>query len=78
MRQLLKPGRQPVFGTPKRERPRVVDLAPETVARLKSHRRAQAELKLRNRTAYHDLGLVLAKEGGTGTAARIPLGVSER
>jgi hypothetical protein len=78
MRQLLKPGRQPVFGTPKRERPRVVDLAPETVARLKSHRRAQAELKLRNRTAYHDLGLVLAKEWGTCTAARIPLGVSER
>jgi integrase len=63
-RQLLKPGIQPVFGTPKRDRSRVVDLAPETVARLKIHRRAQTELKLRNRTAYHDLGLVFAKEWG--------------
>jgi len=63
-RQLLKPGREPVFGSLKRERPRVVDLAPETVARLKTHRRTQAELKLRNRTVYHDLGLVFAKEWG--------------
>ena len=63
-RQLLKTGREPVFGALKRERPRMVDIAPETLARLKTHRRTQAELKLRNRTVYHDLGLVFAKEWG--------------
>ena len=31
---------------------------------MKTHRRTQAELKLRNRTVYHDLGLVFAKEWG--------------
>jgi integrase len=34
------------------------------VSLLKEHKRAQAELKMANRTAYHDLGLVFAKEWG--------------
>jgi integrase len=31
---------------------------------LKAHKRSQAELKMRNRVAYQDLGLVFAKEWG--------------
>lgn len=41
-----------------------MDLAAETVALLRAHRKAQAELKMRNRKAYHDLRLVFAKEWG--------------
>jgi integrase len=39
-------------------------LAPETVTLLRDHRRHQAELKMANRTAYRDHGLVFAKEWG--------------
>ena len=41
-----------------------MDLASGTIELLKAHKRAQAELKMRNRTAYHDVGLVFAKEWG--------------
>jgi integrase len=64
VRQLVKPGRKPVFGPIKNDMPRTVDLAPETVVLLKEHKRAQAEIKMRNRTAYNDFGLVFAKEWG--------------
>jgi integrase len=64
MRQLAKPGRGPEFGPVKNGVPRTVDLAAETIELLKAHKRAQAELKMRNRRAYHDLGLVFAKEWG--------------
>jgi integrase len=64
VRQLIQSGRQPVFGPIKNDMPRTVDLAAETVELLKAHRRSQAELKMRNRNAYHDLGLVFAKEWG--------------
>jgi integrase len=64
VRQLVKPGREPEFGPVKNGVPRTVDLADETVELLKTHRRCQAELKMRNRTAYHDLGLAFAKEWG--------------
>lgn len=64
MRQLTQTGRKPTFGPVKNGRPRTIDLAAETVVLLQAHRRAQAELKMRNRTAYHDLGLIFAKEWG--------------
>lgn len=64
VRQLVTTGRKPEFGAVKNDTPRTVDLAPETVELLKAHKRAQAELKMRNRGGYHDLGLVFAKEWG--------------
>lgn len=64
VRQLVKPGRKPEFGPVKNDVPRTVDIAPETIALLREHKRAQAELKMRNRVAYHDLGMVFAKEWG--------------
>lgn len=64
VRQLIQSGRKPLFGPIKNDMPRTVDLAAETIELLKAHKRSQAELKMRNRTAYHDLGLVFAKEWG--------------
>src|SRR5205823_3918579 len=64
VRQLVKPGRKPLFGPIKNDVPRTVDLGAETVELLKAHKRHQAELKMANRTAYHDLALVFAKEWG--------------
>jgi len=64
VRQLTKSGRQPEFGPVKNGVPRTVDLAAGTLELLKTHKRSQAELKMRNRIAYHDLGLVFAKEWG--------------
>ena len=63
-RQLLSRGREPIFGPVKNKTPRVVDLALETLELLKTHRADQARIKMRNRTAYHDLGLMFAKEWG--------------
>jgi integrase len=63
-RQLLTPGRMPTFGPVKTKTPRVIDLAPETLALLKTHKVHQSKIKMRNRTAYHDLGLMFAKEWG--------------
>jgi integrase len=53
-----------VFGPIKNDMPRTVDLASETVALLREHKRHQAELKMKNRTIYQDHGLVFAKEWG--------------
>jgi integrase len=64
VRQLVAPGRKPVFGPIKNDMPRTVDLGPETVTLLREHKRVQAELKMANRTVYQDLGLVFAKEWG--------------
>jgi integrase len=64
VRQLVTTGRYPVFGPVKNGTPRTVDLATETVELLKTHKRAQAELKMRNRTVYQDHALVFAKEWG--------------
>lgn len=63
VRQLVKPGPSPIFGPPKNGKPRIVHLAPQTVALLKRHKAHQAELKLAMGTSYHDHGLVFAKEG---------------
>jgi integrase len=62
--QLTTPGNAPVFGPPKNGTTRDVTLAPETMELLKHHKRAQAELKMANRTTYRDFGLVFAKEYG--------------
>jgi integrase len=63
-RQLLSRGRSPEFGPVKSKTPRTVDLAVETIDLLKAHKAHQARIKMRNRTAYHDLGLMFAKEWG--------------
>ena len=64
VRQLVKTGRKPEFGPIKNNVPRTIDLGAETVTLLKEHKRTQAALKMRNRVAYHDLGMVFAKEWG--------------
>ena len=62
-RSLLSRGREPKYGLPKTKAGiRVIDLSPETMALLKTHKQHQAELKMRNRVAYQDHGLVFAKE----------------
>jgi hypothetical protein len=60
--QLLKGGREPTFTAPEGKTARTIEIAPETVELLKIHRAHQATLKMRNRQAYHDNGLVFAKE----------------
>src|SRR5262249_31666607 len=64
MRQLTRTGRKPEFGPVKNGTPRTVDLSAETVALLKEHKRHQAEIKMANRSVYHDFDLVFAKEWG--------------
>jgi integrase len=61
-RQLDQAGAKPVFGVTKTDRARTVQLDTETIALLRTHKQAQAELKMRNRTTYCDFGLVFAKE----------------
>jgi len=60
-RQLLKGGEKPMFVPPKGKRARTVEIAPETVELLKTHRVKQAAFKMRHRREYHDHGLVFAK-----------------
>lgn len=62
VRQLRIPGAEPVFGKPKNGKPRTVSLSAETVDLLRVHRKHQRELMMANRTSYHDLDLVFAKE----------------
>ena len=52
----------PVFGPTKNKKARVIDLGPETLVLLRKHHAHQAELKMANRTTYHDHGLIFAKE----------------
>jgi integrase len=59
---LSRAGADPVCGPTKRGTARTVDLNTTTVARLRQHRVAQAELKMRNRIAYTEHGLVFARE----------------
>jgi hypothetical protein len=40
----------------------VIDIAPETVDLLRTHKADQARIKLQHRPHYHDHGLVFAKE----------------
>lgn len=66
VRQLLHPGKQgqqdPVFGPTKTGRPRTIDVDAGTVALLVEHKRQQAELKMKHRTTYRDLGLVFCRD----------------
>ena len=73
-RQLVKPGSDPIFGPVKNKTPRTLELAPRTLELLRTHRRHQAEIKLRNRQHYHDHGLMFAKEWGDLTKRRDTLG----
>jgi len=67
--QLLKGGKKLLsFGLPKRGGVRSVDLSAETVALLQVHKREQAELKMKNRLVYRDLGLVFAQRWEDGRA----------
>jgi len=64
-RRLLRPGKEPVFGTPKsKSAKRTLDISPETAQLLAEHKRHQAEVKMAHRTSYRDQGLVFAKEEG--------------
>jgi integrase len=63
-RQLAKPGPNPVFGPPKSGRPRTISITADMVALLRTHKRTQAELKMANRSTYHDHELVFAKTYG--------------
>lgn len=64
LRQLVSPGGAPEFGPPKNGLPRTIDVSAETLALLKTHRRHQATLKMKNRQQYHDHELMFAKEWG--------------
>lgn len=74
VRQLVKPGSEPVFGPVKNGLPRTITIAPETVALLKKHKAHQAEVKMANRTTYNDHGLVFAKEWEHRTRNKYCLG----
>ena len=50
------------FGPLKAGKARTIDLGAETISLLRAHKRQQAELKLKNRATYRDLGLIFAKE----------------
>lgn len=64
--QLIRPGKDPVFGPPKRSI-RVVHISESTARLLRRHRRQQNEVKLKNRLHYEDHDLVFAKEWGDRT-----------
>jgi integrase len=65
---------EPTFGPTKTGTERTVDVDPDTVARLRAHRAAQAEVKMKNRTAYVDRGLVFAREPLDLIASKLRLG----
>jgi integrase len=60
--QLTRSGKAPEWGPTKTGRPRTLDIDRQTVLLLREHRRVQAELKMKNRAAYADYGLVFAKD----------------
>ena len=61
-RQLDRAGTEPIFGITKTDRIRVIRINDETVTRLRSHKAAQATLKMATRMSYADFNLVFAKE----------------
>lgn len=72
--QLLSGGREPVFIPTKGKRARSIDLAPGTVDLLRAHRQCQAAIKLRNRLAFRDHGLVFCKDSSDGGRKHATLG----
>lgn len=79
-RQLLTGGEAPIFIPTKGKRARVVDIAPETVDLLRTHKAHQASVKLQHCPHYHDHGLVFAKEwrvdGRRHDVLGLPLGIN--
>ena len=74
-RQLMKCGhKEPIFAPPKRNSIRTIDLSDETVVLLREHRRTQSEVKMANRTHYHDYGLMFAQSWEHVHAHRADLG----
>ena len=64
-KQLLRPGKEPVVGTPKsKSAKRTIDISPETAQLLAEHKRHQAEVKMANRTKNRDQRLVFARKRG--------------
>jgi hypothetical protein len=53
---------EPTFGVPKTGKSRTIDLGDETLRLLQDHKREQAVLKLKTRTSYCDLNLIVARE----------------
>jgi integrase len=78
VRQLIKVGREPVFGPLKGGESRTISIAPETAALLRKHKAHQAELKLANRAHYHDHGLGLLRSGSNCAGIAIPSGIRSR
>ncbi|MGH9324148.1 MAG: tyrosine-type recombinase/integrase, partial [Vicinamibacteria bacterium] len=72
--QLTARGSEPSFGPLKSGSPRTLDVSPAVVEALRAHRSHQAKLKIRNRAAYHDHGLVFAKEWKDLSRGRAKLG----
>lgn len=62
MRQLVKRWPVPLFGPPKRKKPRTIDLSGECLALLRRHKTSQAEIRLMAGTSYNDYGLLFAYE----------------
>jgi len=71
-RQLFKGGQAPVYGPGKNNRPRIVDLASETIVLLKQHRAQQAGLKMRNR--LHSCATLLLSAGAPQKVVQERLG----
>jgi integrase len=61
------------FGPTKTQQARTINLGAEAVRLLREHKRSQATLKMKNRAAYRDLGLVFAREHAD-TYGHVPLG----
>ena len=63
-RQLVKIRPAVLFGPPKNGRPRVIPLGTESLELLRRHKVKQAEQRLLLGTAYHEHGLVFARDFG--------------
>jgi integrase len=70
--QLTKKGSEPEWGPTKTGKPRTIAIGTETVALLREHRRAQAELKMKNRATYKDHRLVREGMGRRAATWGIP------
>jgi integrase len=72
--QLVKPGPEPIFGPPKNGVSRGITISSQTASLLRTHRKGQNELKLKNGKTYRDHGLVFAKEWNQMTRSKDTLG----
>ena len=73
-RTILSRRGEPRFGPTKTGLTRTVSIDPDTVTRLRTHRAAQAEVKMKNRTSYADHGLVFAREAADLFTRKAKLG----